>query len=90
MTVRGLAWINCIGLLALAWLASVASRAPLSYADGFGRLAGVLLAGFVAIGACALLARRFPVASKILLTIPLLLIAVFIVGLVAAAVVGSL
>ena len=90
MTVRGLAWINCVGLMVLAWLSSAMSRTPLSTPDQIGRFAVVFLTGFAFVGFCVLLARRAPLASKVMLGLPLVVVSAFIVGLLGAALIGSL
>ena len=90
MAVRWLAWLDFVGLVLVAWLSAKHTRASMAVMDQVSRASSVLAVGLCFIGACLLLARRSPAAAKILLATPPVVVAAFLLGLMGAALVGSL
>ena len=90
MAVRRLAWLNCIGLLLLAWLSARYTRAPGDALEQASRAALVLAFGLGFLGLGVVLVRWSAVTAKILLATPLVLGAAFLLGLMGAALLGPL
>ena len=90
MTVRGLAWLNSFGLLALALFVVRGSRVPISNLGQTGRLLAVIGIGFCFIAACVFLSRKSPLVSKVLLATPIVVLTAFLLGLLGASAIGAM
>ncbi|GHA76633.1 hypothetical protein GCM10007067_12370 [Lysobacter bugurensis] len=90
MTVRTLAWLNGLGLLAFVMVAVKGSRIPVASYDFVLRYAALVAAGLGFITAAVLISRRAPLAAKILLATPPVVVIAFLLGLLVAAFIAPL
>ena len=90
MKLHWLAWVNIFGWCALAWLLPAMSRAPVSLVERLGRSGTLLLGGLAFVAFCIALSRKAPRTSTFLLGLPPTAFFAIVVGLLGAALMGSL